>query len=231
MLVWGSSSLNIKKQFLVSGNCNACGHQDFVLHAIQHYGHFWWIPFIPWGKSYFLTCLQCESSTMNNDPEKLALDSKKNDFKTPFLSYIGFPILLVLICLLCLGDAKQDDIQPDKNYIASTNFDGIKNYDFIVLHDDEQLGYLLARVMKTEGKVITVQFSKHLYKSKYKLDSLVHHGDAVFKDDFFHPDYYETTIEQVKKAGQALEVISRIDHPSLKIKMENQSSSLEKEKN
>jgi hypothetical protein len=102
MLIWGTSSTDLKQQVAAKGKCNACGHEEFVLHGVQRYGHIWWIPFLPFEKVFFLTCLNCHSTISNVDAEKLAKDVDLPEFKTPFVSYVGWFVVLGLIAFLVL---------------------------------------------------------------------------------------------------------------------------------
>lgn len=222
MLIWGTSSTNLKQQVAVEGpSCNACGNTKFVLHGIQRYGHIWWIPFIPTEKIFLLTCLNCHSTISNDKAENLVKEGNLSVFKTPILSYIGGLIILCLILLYILtgaifiGGKANEKSKSKELYEIRASKDSVQTGDFLILHDKKQFGYVLAHVLKVNEENIIVQFSNMMYRSKTELMSIAHSKEKVFDDSFYQSNYYETTLEELKKEFQLDEIIIRKDHPQV----------------
>jgi hypothetical protein len=101
-MVWGSSSERLKNEISIEGSCSICKHNQLVFHGIQEYVHIWWIPLLPAGKIFFLTCLNCESTVSNTRVEKLVSFVKRPVFKTPLWSFSFVLILFFFVIFLVM---------------------------------------------------------------------------------------------------------------------------------
>jgi hypothetical protein len=212
--------MEIEHEVMADGVCQICGPAQFSLRAIQHYGHLWWIPFFPTDKSFFLTCIHCGSTITNNDVEKLVADVDIAAFKTPLMSYIGFLLIILFVpfAAMTMANVKREEaVHHPKHYEIKHDARLVQANDFLILHSEQKLGYVLARVLKVDNQGnITFQFSKWLYKQLTNLTSVAQQQADIFQDDFYQEDYYETTLNALKEDFKIKQIISRTDHPNHK---------------
>ncbi len=100
MIIYGSKSTLITTA-LVPESCSSCGtHNSVEMAVFQKYGHVFWIPFIPTGKTGVTQCAHCKqvlekkefSSSLN-----LFYQNLKATSKTPLWTFTGLALLLGLI--------------------------------------------------------------------------------------------------------------------------------------
>ena len=244
MLVWGSATININKQLNVEKLCLGCGNNNFILSAVQHYEHIWFLPLFPRKKTFGLICANCGSTIINENIEQLCEGIDKSYFKTPMLSYIGWIIIAVILVIGILSEkfTNKDHIVSPKNtapinYEIKNNYQELKQYDFLILHDPKELGYILARVLKIdnsdfkklsndsnpniysifklENVELTIQFSKWIYKKETTLLDLVTINNKPFNNDFYFFDYEVVTIKDLERKFPLVKIITRKDNPKI----------------
>ncbi len=98
MLIWGKSTMKLKRHYCVEEECDYCKHSELALHGVQEYGHIWFIPIYPWKKHFMLTCPECSNTISFQNIEKAIPTFKKDyPFKTPMLSWLGLIIVGLVI--------------------------------------------------------------------------------------------------------------------------------------
>lgn len=95
MIVWGSSTLNIKAKNL-GASCKACKTGSVSLAAFQKVFTLYWIPVIPLKKVKHVVCQSC---TTMYPLETYAeyLNPRETKFKTPLKSFSGLIIIMLII--------------------------------------------------------------------------------------------------------------------------------------
>lgn len=99
IFIWGSSSLELKESYSLSLNCNSCNNNEFLLHGIQNYSHFWYVFMFSGEKQYFLTCTNCLGSISYNNLKELGPEVEKLKFDTPKIFNVSKWILISIISL------------------------------------------------------------------------------------------------------------------------------------
>jgi hypothetical protein len=72
------------------------------MHVFQRYAHIFWIPFFPIGKTGASQCGHCKQVLKEKEMPsslKMAFDDVKSRTKTPYWTFAGVAIIVVLIVL------------------------------------------------------------------------------------------------------------------------------------
>ena len=192
MIVWGSSSLNIKAKNLGAA-CKVCETSSVSLSAVQRVFTLYWIPVIPLNKVTQVICQSC-STAYPLDVYAEYLGSREKKFKTPWYSFSGLIIVMFLFIVAYISVFNSENrIQAFKDSPKAGAY-------FIFKYDEEKYKstpYVFAKIEKvTEGK-IKIYYSKYAYpkekvayeeaklaKSSGKKNALNYNGDELSKDDF-----------------------------------------------
>ncbi len=175
MIIYGSKSTLITTA-IVPESCSSCGtHNSVEMAVFQKYGHVFWIPFIPTGKTGVTQCSHCKkvlekkefSSSLN-----LFYQNLKSTSKTPLWTFTG---LALLVGLIVWGKISGEQHNEEKAAMVATPQKG----DIYEIKTNEG-EYTLYKVASLKGDTVFVlasQFATNKYKG---LNELKSKGDEAF---------------------------------------------------
>ncbi|MFZ4798645.1 MAG: hypothetical protein ACOYMA_14195 [Bacteroidia bacterium] len=150
MIVYGSKSKVLATENLMD-KCPNCGTQNSVeLSVLQKYGHVFWIPFFPMGKTGISNCSHCKQVLeLKEMPDniKVSYENLKPSTKTPIWMFSGLALVAVLIIFGVITNKKK----------------GEKNAQLIITPQS--------------GDIFEIKTKDNQY-TLYKIDQVV--GDSVF---------------------------------------------------
>lgn len=192
MIVWGSSTLNIKAKNLGAA-CKVCETSSVSLSAIQRVFTVYWIPIIPLNKVTQVICQSC-GTAYPIDVYAEYLGSRETKFKTPWHSFSG---LIIIMLLFIVGYIS---VFNSHNKIQAFKDSPEVGAYFIFRYDEEEYKstpYVFAKIEKVTEKNIKIHYSKHAYpkqkmayeeaklaKSSGETKALNHNIEELSKDDF-----------------------------------------------
>lgn len=161
MIVWGSSSLNIKAKNLGAA-CRACESGSVSLSAVQQVFTLYWIPLIPLKKIKQVVCQSC-STTYPVELYAEYLGPRETKFKTPWYSFSGLIIIALVFSMLYLSV-----LNSEKRIQAFKDNPTVDSYFIFENLEDENKAkpYAFAKILKvTDGK-IKVYYSTYSYSNE-----------------------------------------------------------------
>ena len=100
-MIIGMRSKVLAEQLLTNDTCRRCGKKNVLeLVVLQDYAHFFFIPFLPAGKTAAIRCTNCELEMTHHElsfDDELMYKDLKRKTKTPIWM---FTFLAILLCVL-----------------------------------------------------------------------------------------------------------------------------------
>ena len=102
MILFGRKAHHLALTTSQKIKCENCGKKDLAISVFQKYFHIVWLPMFPVKKECASQCLQCQHVLVEkkfaSKAKKLAVKLKK-DNKTPFWSFAGFFLGLLILLI------------------------------------------------------------------------------------------------------------------------------------
>lgn len=158
MIIWGFSTkeIGIKR---TQGNCPSCSLPNLVIVGSQCVFDLFWIPIIPLKKSTCIRCQSCETIYVH-EPSADEAAIQNSGFKTPWWSFSGLFIIIVLIIFGYMSDAstKKEHDAFKENPTLGTYFT-FKN----VGDDYKKTPYVFGEIVSLEEDKIILHLSYYAY--------------------------------------------------------------------
>ncbi|AWH84004.1 hypothetical protein HYN59_02255 [Flavobacterium album] len=196
MIIFGTRARKIA-ELKINTTCTNCQTDDSLeMDLYQRYGHIWYIPFVPSGRTAVSHCGNC--NTVEQEPYfpagyKSEFFRLKDTVKTPWWTYSGLGLLVALIIVMFIVIA--NDNAQDAEYIAKPKKGDI--YE-IKLNDSQ---YTLYKVDRVEGNMV------FLFENEFLVDD--ESGIYKLKDKPFYKESYPvglTNLKHMLDVGEILEV-------------------------
>lgn len=111
MIIFGRRKKEIQRGKITNVVCPSCSENTTMDYLIEiKYFHLYWIPFVPYKKNSFVTCLFCDEEFdkkhfSDNIKNKLKRQSELKTVKKPLWMYSGI-ILLIILTILAIYQSK-----------------------------------------------------------------------------------------------------------------------------
>ena len=100
MLIFGTGS-RLLLQLLVADKCGHCNTENSIhMYVFQKYFHIFWIPVFPTGQRIVSQCTFCKQVLASNQMPDSYTDAyyrAKEQAKTPWWSFIGLAVILLIM--------------------------------------------------------------------------------------------------------------------------------------
>lgn len=211
MIIYGNGATQIKHTETVKAStCNACGSEEYLLHAYRSYFHLFMLLRIYLKTHFYLTCSKC-NATLELEAanfEKSGID--KSRFKISKLVF-GLTLLPWLLLVVLLSIGVYNDLYAEKSYIVKESVAEIEPGDFLLLHNSEDRDYTIARVIEMKDTVLTAKLSKWAYKKRYDAQDKITKGYEIFDNDFYISEQIKLDTNQLPKYLYIKKIFKRID--------------------
>jgi hypothetical protein len=178
MIIYGRKAKVLAAETLTE-KCPNCGAVASVqLSVIQKYGHVFWIPFFPMGKTGISQCSKCKQVLKLKDmPQsfKDSYDGLKAQAKTPVYMYSG--IALIVIIFAAATYHGQQNAKKNAIWIANPQ----KGDIFEVKTKESQ--YTLYKVADVIGDTVVVRTNNYETSEESGLPDLKHRGDTSYAEE------------------------------------------------
>ncbi len=201
MIVWGFSTkeIGIKE---APGKCPSCGLQNLVIVGSQCVFDLFWIPIIPLKKSTYVRCQSCKT-TYVHEPSADETAIQNSGFKTPWWSFSGLLIIIVLIILGYMSDTstqKEHDTFKENPTIGTY-------FTFRNIGDDyKETPYVFGEIVSLEEDKIILRMSHYAY-SKNNMASKGARAAKINPENLLDLDVFAMQKEDFKN----LDIQSLID--------------------
>lgn len=201
MIIWGFSTKEIGTK-RTQGNCPSCSLPSLVIVGSQCVFDLFWIPIIPLKKSTCIRCQSCET-TYVHEPSADEAAIQNSGFKTPWWSFSGLFIIIVLIIFGYMSDAstKKEHDAFKENPTLGTYFT-FKN----VGDDYKKTPYVFGEIVSLEEDKIILRLSHYAY-SKNSMASKGARAAKINPKNLLDLDVFEMQ----KKDFKNLDIQSLID--------------------
>ena len=186
---WSTKKIGTKQ---IDRACPACHSPSLSLVGMQRIFHIFWIPTLPLKKSTVAACASCAATY---PLETVGISKQETYFKTPWWSFSGLGILMVLLALGFYADASKEKIYEDfkTNPQAGVYFT-FKSKD----PDYAQAPYCFGKIEAIKGDKILVRFGRYTYsKNREAARSVRISKDKV--NEFFDTETVELTKDLFKE--------------------------------
>ncbi|MES2487374.1 MAG: hypothetical protein V4581_15690 [Bacteroidota bacterium] len=194
MIIYGTGGRRIA-QHTIKPVCTACEAQNSLqMHIYQRYGHVFWIPFVPSGKTAATQCNRCHAVLQQAyfpDTYMTEYLRLKKESKTPWWAYAGLGLLVIAIASAIIID-RQDDaydaqiiLTPQKNDLYQVKISASEYTLYKVDKVDGNMVYLFENefaINQSSGidDLKEKPFTKESYPvSKYSLKVMLEKGEII----------------------------------------------------
>jgi hypothetical protein len=178
MIVYGTKAKQLAKESLTD-KCPNCGTQNSLdMYVFQRYAHVFWIPFAPIGKTGVSQCDHCKQVLKQKEmptPLKASYDNVKAQTKTPFWTFIGLALLVVLISSAVVSN-KNKTAQNAKLIEAPQKGDVYE-----VRTEDRQ--YTLIKVAQVSADTVYVREHKYTTNKASGFSEMKRKGDEGYQEE------------------------------------------------
>jgi hypothetical protein len=162
MFIWGSNSKNIGKRRL-DAECSICHKHDLSLVALQRMGHVFWIPTIPFGKTFHVVCESC-GTAYPPEPYLAQMPEADRKFRTPWWGFIGLIIGLPLI----IGGIVLAEYEGRARVATVAEFktNPVAGVYFVFKMSDREVPFGFGKIESVNDEKIGVRISHYFYSKE-----------------------------------------------------------------
>ena len=200
MIVYGTKAKQLAKEALTD-KCPNCGTQNSVdMYVFQKYAHVFWIPFTPIGKTGVSQCSHCKQALKTKEMPtqlKASYDNVKAQTKTPFWTFIGLALLVVLITSAVISDR-------NKSALNAKLIEAPQKGDvYEIKTEDNQ--YTLMKVESINGDTVFIREHKYSTNKASGFSEMRQKGDAGYQEEvsFFEKKELKTMFDK----GKILDIV------------------------
>lgn len=171
----GHKSISLKNE-TVAERCENCGEQMSVtIHVFQKYVHFFWIPFLPAGKTGISECANCKQTlTEKQMPASLlaTYQNLKSAAKIPIWMFSGAALFVVLFIALKINE--QNKSRENAKLILAPKVGDVLE----VKNKDKQ--YTLCKIVDLRGDSVLLISNKYQSSDPAGLSAL---KDSAYSEE------------------------------------------------
>nr|MBI1229818.1 zinc-ribbon domain-containing protein [Cytophagales bacterium] len=199
MIVFGSKATELITEIIPS-KCANCGTEhNMQMTVFQKYGHIFWIPFIPMGKTAVTQCSHCkqvlEKKEFTRDL-RFSYDAIRSKTKIPIWTYSGLGLFAAFIVLGAISSNQRDE--RNTNFISEPQVGDV--YEIKI----EYKQYTLYKVGNISGDTVFVLAHQFETNKKSGLRELKRKGDAGFFEDLL--PIHKAELKEMLDNGEIMEV-------------------------
>lgn len=195
MIIPGNTSTLIRSE-LITEHCPNCKHNTIQINVFQKYAHMFGIPLFPTGKTGMSQCNFCKQVFKLQEMPlsiRLSYDNLKARSKTPFLTFAGGAVIVLL--LLCVKIA---DMQKPQKLAEMISLPRVKDVYEIKQKNDT---YTLLKINNIAHD--TLYFSAYKYQSDQE-DGLSGLADSGYTARTYM--YLKSTLFSMNKNGEIVDI-------------------------
>lgn len=121
MIFFGQKASVLRTETAMGLKCEHCGNSGTVTFGIAgKYGHVYWIPFIPMGKTCISSCTHCKQTLQYQEMStqmRTYADELMRETKTPLWFFSGIGVVIALVAIFSYFD--QTDNAEDREILQS----------------------------------------------------------------------------------------------------------------
>lgn len=180
MIIYGSKATQLAKES-ITDKCPHCGTQNSIdMHVFQRYAHVFWIPFVPIGKIGVSQCDHCKQVLKQKEMPtalKAAYENVKAQTKTPFWTFIGLGLLLVLITSGVVSSNNKD--------AANAKLIEAPHKGDVFEIKTKELRYTLVKVEEVLADSVYLRPHNYSIDKSSGLYKLRQQGDTAYSDNIY----------------------------------------------
>ncbi len=199
MIIYGRKAKQLAKESLFD-KCPNCSTQNSVdIYVFQKYGHLFWIPFFPMGKTGVSQCNHCKQAlSLKQMPDTLrnTYENIKGQTKTPPWMFSGLALVAGLIIIGVINERNKDD--RNQALIQSPQSGDI----FEVKTGANQ--YTLYKVEVVKPDSVYLRMSNYETNRSTGLDDIKKKGPDAYSEDLF--GYSNDDLKEMLNRGEILDI-------------------------